>query len=394
MANALTPSPMAAAIAGRLSPPHEGLLNLAEDGVLDLSSEYAGAPLPDNIMAAVEASLDRGETHYTTRPGLPDLVRAVAQKLEREQGLALDPSQGIIISTGGRESLFVAIQVLAQPGDEVLVPALRPAHVDEDVRLAQAVLVPVPQRAEDGFQPRAEAIRACLTEKTHLLILSSPANPTGTVIPPEEMAAIAALAEEYDLTVISDESLDESMGGEVPHISIAAFPEAAGRTLIVGSFSRLYDLASWRVGYFAGPKEIAQPVRDLKQAMTICTSAMAQYAALEALTGPQDWLVRRRAEIDQKRAIVLAALDGMELPHSNPAVTPYVWVDVRSEGCSSVEFAAWLLAEARVAVLPGSRFGPQGDGYVRLSLWPTFTELEQAMGRMSWALAGEKGSAR
>ena len=119
-------------------------LNLSENGVLDLSREYEGAPLPEHVMAAVEDSLDQGETHYTTRPGLPALARAVAQKLEREQGVTLDPSLGVIISTGGRESLFAAIQVLAQPGDEVLVPALRPAYIDEDVRLAQAVLVPVP----------------------------------------------------------------------------------------------------------------------------------------------------------------------------------------------------------------------------------------------------------
>ena len=184
------------------------------------------------------------------------------------------------------------------------------------------------------------------------------------------MAAIAALAKEYDLTVISDESLDESVGGEARHTSIASFPRAAERTLIVGSFSRLHDLASWRVGYFAGPKEIAQPVRDLKQAMTICTSAMAQYAALEAMTGPQDWLVQRRAEIDQKRAFVLAALDRMGLPHSNPTATPYVWVDVRHCRPLLDEFASWLLAEAgwlsdpaailalRGRAMPGSRCGP------------------------------------
>jgi aspartate/methionine/tyrosine aminotransferase len=369
-------------------------LKPSEDGVLDLSREYAGAPLPENVMAAVEASLDRGETHYMTRPGLPALARAIAEKLEREQGVTLDPSLGVIVSTGGRESLFVAIRVLAQPGDEVLVPALRPAYIDADIGLAQAIPVPVPQGAAEGFQSTARAIRACLTDRTRLLVLSNPANPTGVVIPAEEMAAIAALALEHDLTVISDESLDESVGDRARHTSIASFPQAAGRTLIVGSFSRLHDLAAWRVGFFAGPKEIAQPVRDLKQAMTICTSAMAQYAALEALTGPQDWLAHRRAEIDRKRAFVLAALDGMGLPHSNPAATPYVWMDIRPAGRSSGGFASWLLAEAGVALKPGSDFGPRGEGYVRLSLWPTLTQLERAMGRMRRALVGDNGGAR
>jgi aminotransferase len=349
--------------------------------------------LPEQVMAAVEASLDRGETHYTTRPGLTALARAVAQKLEREQGVTLDPSLGVIISTGGRESLFVAIRVLAQPGDEVLVPALRPAYIDEDIELAQAIPVPVSQGAADGFQITARAIRACLTDRTRLLILNNPANPTGAVIPAQEMAAIAGLADEHDLTVISDESLDEAVAGDTRHTSIASFHNAAGRTLIVGSFSRLHDLAAWRVGYFAGPKEIAQPVRDLKQAMTICTSAMAQYAALEAMTGPQDWLIHRRAELDAKRAFVLDALDRMGLPHSKPAATPYVWVDVRRADRSSDGFASWLLAEAGVAVRPGCQFGPQGEGYVRLSLWPTLTQLELAMERMGRAPTRARGRA-
>ena len=394
MTNELASGPMAAAVAKRLPPLEEELLSFSEDGILDLSREYAGASLPEHVMAAVEASLVRGETHYTTRPGLPALARAVAQKLEREQGLTLDPSLGVIISTGGRESLFAIIQVLAQPGDEVLVPALRPAYLDENIRLARARLVPVPVRAEDGFQVKAAAIRACLTEKTRLLVLGNPANPTGAVLPAQEMAAIAALAAEYDLTVISDESLDESIGSQVRHTSIASFSDAADRTLIVGSFSRLYDLAAWRVGFFAGPAEIAQPVRDLKQAMTICTSAMAQYAALAALTGPQEWLARRRAEIDLKRDFMLATLDGMGVPHSNPAATPYVWVDLRGAGRSSEDVTSWLLAEARVALMSGSRFGPQGEGFARLSLWPTSTELEQAMGRMNRALVRAKEGGR
>ncbi len=369
-------------------------LNLSEDGILDLSGEYDGGSLPEHVMAAVEASLDAGETHYTTRPGLPALAQAVAHKLNQEQGLNLDPSLQVIISTGGRESLFAAIQVLAQPGDEVLVPALRPAYIDADIRLAKATLVSVPYRAGNGSRINARAIQACLTDRTRLLLLNNPANPTGAVIPAEEMADIAALAEAHDLTVISDESLDESLGGEARHTSIASFPKASGRTLIVGSFSRLHDLASWRVGYFAGPKEIAQPVRDLKQAMTICTSAMAQYAALAALTGAQDWLVRRRAEIDRRRAFVLAALERMGLPHSRPTTTPYVWADVRSTGLSSRAFVSWLLAEAGIAVTPGSHFGPQGAGYARLSLWPSLTQLELAMGRMSRELAREQRSAR
>jgi aspartate/methionine/tyrosine aminotransferase len=200
------------------------------------------------------------------------------------------------------------------------------------------------------------------------------------------MARIAALVQEHELVVIADESLDESLNGEASHTSIVSFPEAAQRTVVVGSFARLHSLAAWRVGYFAGVRSLVMPVRNLRQAMTICTSAMSQYAALEAITGPQDWLLQRRAELDAKREYVLAALDGMGLPHSRPAATPYLFVDVRGTGRSSEKFAAWLLGQAGIITVPGSRYGPQGEGHVRLSLWPSFSELERAMRRLRQAL--------
>ena len=385
--------PMAAAIAERAtswpaSDPKEGVLQVSTGAVLDLSREYGAGVLPENVIRAVEISLDQGETHYTTRPGLPALAKAVARKLADEQGLTVDPATEVVISCGGREGMFVALQVLTQPGEKVLVPALRPPFIDEALRLAQGTPVPVPLLAQDGFEMRACQIEKCLTDTVRLLVLINPSNPTGVVISAEEMARIAALAEARDLTVISDESLDESLGGDVRHTGIASFPEAAQRTLVVGSFSRLHNLASWRVGYFAGHRSLAVPVRNLKQAMTICTSAMSQYAALEAMTGPQDWLKQRRAEQDAKRAFVLQTLDAMGLPHSHPIATPYVFVDVQEMGRSSEEFAAWLLSGARVMVMPGSQFGLQGEGYVRLSLWPTFSELEEALRRMKRAFGG------
>lgn len=392
--------PMVAAIAGRaerwrlMEPSPEWLQQVSFETTLDLSAEYDIGVVPENVIQAVETALDEGETHYTERPGLQALREAVAHKLASEQGLALNPATDVIISCGGRESMFVALQVLTQPGDEVLVPELHPVFIDETTRLARAKLVPVPLMAEEGFEMKAGRIEACLTEKTRVLVLSNPSNPTGVVISADEIARIAALAKAHDLTIISDESLDESIDGDVRHKSVASFSEAAQRTLVVGSFSRLHDLASWRVGYFAGPKSLAQPVRDLKQAMTICTSAMSQYAALEAMTNSLAWLKRRRDELDAKRIFVLKALDELGLPHSQPTATPYVWIDVRSTGKSSDAFAGWLLSEVRVAVTAGTRFGPQGEGYVRLSLWPTFSELEQAMRRMKWSLEQVSGGAK
>jgi aminotransferase len=240
----------------------------------------------------------------------------------------------------------------------------------------------------------AEQIRESLNTKGSVLLLRNPSDPTGALIPKEEMARIAELVKEYDLTVIADESLDESLDGDVRHASIVSFPEAAQRTIVVGSFSRLHALAAWRVGYFAGVRSLVMPVRNLRQAMTICTSAMSQYAALEAVTGPQDWLLYRRAGLDAKREYLLAALDGMGLPHSQPVATPYLLVDIRGTGRTSEEFAAWLLGQAGVMTLPGSRYGPQGEGYIRLSLWPSFSELERAIRRIRQVLPQGVGGER
>lgn len=353
---------------------------------IDLSDDYGTGLLPEHVVEAVEVSLDSGETHYTNRPGLLPLRQAIAQKLAEEQTFSVDPDTEVVITCGGREALYVALQVLTQPGDEILIPGLRPAFIDEAIRLAQAVVVPVPLLADEGFEMKADRIAECVTDRSKVLLLINPADPTGAVIPAAEMARIAALAQKHDLTVISDESLDESLDGNVRHTSIVAFQEAAGRSVVVGSFSRLHNLASWRVGYFAGPKNITVPMRDLKQAATICTSAMSQYAALAAMTGHQGWLKRRLAELDAKREFVVKSLDEMNLPHSGPDATCFVFVDIRATGRDSEGFAAWLASEIGVAVTPGDRFGPQGEGYVRLSTWPTFSELEQAMRRMKWLL--------
>jgi len=398
---AIDPGPMAAALARRVSdwrvtPSPQGQPGQSGfDGILDLSTDYGPGVLPHDVIRAVVLSLDEGETHYTTRSGLPALAQAVAHKLESEQGFTVDPATEVVISCGGQEGIFVALQVLTQPGTEVLVPALRPAFIDEAIRLAGGAAAPVPLLVDDGYVMTADQIRKVMTAdqirkalgpKSRVLLLRNPSDPTGAVIPAGEMARIANLAQKHDLTIIADESLDESLDGDVRHTSIVSFPEAAQRTVVVGSFSRLHALASWRVGYFAGARSLVTPVRNLRQAMTICTSAMSQYAALEAVTGPQGWLLRRRTELDAKRQYVLAALDGMRLPHSRPVATPYLFVDVRSTGRSSEEFAGWLLGQAAVMTVPGSRYGSQGGGFVRLSLWPTFSELEQAMRRMRRAL--------
>ncbi|MBM4456365.1 MAG: pyridoxal phosphate-dependent aminotransferase [Chloroflexi bacterium] len=374
---------------------------IAHEGQLDLSADYGDTTLPEAVVKTVEDSLLRGETHYTDRPGLPALREAVARKLAADLHIHVDWRNEVVISCGEQEGVFLALQVLIRPGDEVLAPDPRPEWLDESVRLARGVLTAAPLLPKDGFELKAEQIAARLTDRSRVLVLVQPSNPTGAAISAGELGRIAALAADRNLTIIADEALDESFAGQARHTSIASLPEAAGRTIVVGSFSKFFGLASWRVGYFAGPKDAVTTIRDMKQAMTICTSAMAQYAALAMLTQVNDWLTARRNALDQAREIVLAALDALGLPHpargglaDGRQASPYVFADVRPlravsalTGGSSVAFADWLRTEAEVTVAPGSRFGLGGEGFVRISLWPPLSDLEQAMRRLRWAAA-------
>ena len=358
------------------------------DTTIDLSQDAVNPGLPDHVFEAVDASLDAGETHYTDRPGLPALRQAAADKLAAEQNLHLNPGKEVVISCGEQEGVFLALQAWVKPGDEVLIPNPGPAYLAEAVRLSGGKAVPVLLSADNGFGLQATQVEQVITPRSRVLVLVNPADPTGAVISADEMARIAAVVKAHDLRVVSAEGMDEALAGDVlhghaQHRSIASFADAPNRTLVVGSFSKLYGLASWRVGYFAGPQALVTPVRDLKQAMSICTSAMAQYAALAAMTGPADWLLARRAGLAAKRAGVVQALETMGLPHSQPQAGPFVFVDITSTGFTSAEFARWLLAEAQVSVSAGAQYGSQGEGFVRISVWATPSEVEQAMRRMA-----------
>lgn len=363
-----------------------GLPGVSRRPVIDLSRDYDLGTVPNHVSAAVIRSLERGETHYTNRPGLPALMEAVADKLERQQGISVDGESEVTITCGGREGVFLALHALVESGRHVLVPALRAEWVDRAIRLADCTPVPIVSSSDCQDPMTADDIRRGLSDGTGALLLLNPSNPTGRIMPPGEASRIATLAKERDWLIISDESLDESLEGSVRHKSIAAFPDAKARTVMVGSFSFLHNLAPWRVGYMAGVESLLGPVRSLKRGMTLCTSAMAQYAALQSLEGPQDWLAQRRSRLDERRAFLMDALDDMHLAHSDAEATPYLFVDIRESGRNSEAFAAWSLGETGVVVLPGGLFGPKGEGHVRLSLWSPLSELTDALARWRAAL--------
>jgi aminotransferase len=363
--------------------------------LIDLGPGELDAPAAPHIIAAVAAALDRGETHYTARPGIRPLREALAATLADESTVHYDPETEILVSSGGQEGLFVAVQMLVHPGDEVLLadPGY-PSYADA-VRLAGGIPVPVPVHPTDGVGLSAAALAARCTPRTRLLILVTPDNPTGAVIGREEMAKIAALAVERDLLVLFDEIYKAFRYNGAEHVPIAAFPGMRERTVTVGSFSKQYAMTGWRVGYVAGASSLLQPITDLKLALSICSAAPSQWAALAALTGPQDATEWMRAELAERLPAALTGLETMGLPHSKPQGAYYVFVDIRPTGLSSAACARLFQERAGVRMLPGHLFGPGGEGFLRLALALPAPVIREAMARLAPVVDGlRKGEIR
>jgi aspartate/methionine/tyrosine aminotransferase len=351
--------------------------------VIDLGPGELDRRTAPHIIAAVADALDRGETHYTARSGIAPLRHALADRIAAESGVTYDPQAEILISSGGQEGLFVAVQMLVRPGDEVLLADPGYPTYGDAVRLAGGVCVHVPVDPTAGVGLTAAAIAACLTPRTRLLVLVSPDNPTGAVIGRGEMTKIAALAVERDFLVLFDEIYKAFVFDGAEHVSIAAFPGMRERTVIVGSFSKEYAMTGWRVGYVVGEAHLIQPITDLKLALSICSAAPSQWAALAALTGPQDVVAAMRADLAERRAALLPALAAMGLPHGNPRGAYYAFANIRSTGLSSADCARVLLERAGVRTLPGHLFGPGGEGFLRFALAQPAPAIHDAMTRLA-----------
>lgn len=355
--------------------------------IIDLRGDERDRATAAHIVAAAAAALDRGETHYTARAGVVPLRRAIAAQLAAETGVEYDAGKEVLIASGGQEGLYVAIQMLVRPGNDVLLadpgyPSFRTA-----VTLAGGNIIPIPVRAENGYSMTADAVAAALTPATRLLILASPDNPTGGKTTATELARIADLAVAHDLRVLFDETYKAFVFDDEGQANIVQFPGMRGRTVIVGSFSETYAMAGWRVGYVAGDAALLGPITGLKLALSICAAAPSQWAALAAIEGPQEAVAAARDEIERRRSILLPALTAMGLTHGEPAGAYYAFADIRTTGLTSAACAEVILAEAGVRALPGSQFGPGGEGFLRFSMVESAPRIEEAMKRIAPVVA-------
>jgi aminotransferase len=355
-------------------------------GLITLSSGTPEFPVPPHVLDGARQALDRGETAYTPWTGIPELRRAIAAKLARENRITVDPDAGVLVTTGTQEALQVVCQALLDPGDEILVSAPYYDEYRRDALLAGAQIVSVPTREADHFAIDADALAAHVTERTKALILISPSNPTGAVQSRRTLERVAALATERDLVVIVDELYEKYVYEGHRHYSIAAMPGLFERTITINGFSKAYAMTGFRIGYIAAPPAFVRAMLPIKHSMTICAPSVSQWAALAALTGPQEWFQGVLAEYDRRRRMWMEALDGMGLTYGRPQGAYYLYINIAATGLTAAEFSRRVRDEYRLVIGSGGRIGPEWDAYVRGSLAVPTETLREGLARLADAV--------
>jgi len=368
---------------------------------IDVISFGAGEPdfdTPERIKQAALQAMRRGQTKYTEVGGVPELRAAVCAKLKRDDGLEYVPDE-ILVSCGAKHTLYNLVTALLNPGDEMLVPSPFWVSYPEQARLLGAVPVSVETREATGFDLDPDRLRAAVTPRTKLIVLNSPNNPTGAVFSREALEAVARLAVERGLWVVSDECY-ESLTFEGRHVSIASLgPDIKARTVVVNTCSKAYAMTGWRIGYAAGPRALIRAMTDVQSQVTSNPSSVAQWAAVEALSGPQDDVAKMAGEFDRRRRLIIAGLNALPgVTCVMPKGAFYAFANVSglfgrtwTQGETqtplkgSVDVTGFLLEAARVAVVPGLDFG--SDAHVRLSYATSDTLISEGLTRMKAAIA-------
>jgi len=336
---------------------------------------------PTPILNAGIASLQRGETAYTSNSGTIELRRALSDHLARLYGVEYNPETELLITVGVSEAMYLAMTAIVDPGDEVIVPQPCFVAYAPEVIFAGGVPITIPTRVENEFQVTGEEIEARVTPKTKAILIGYPNNPTGAVLTRERMGEIARVAEQHDLLVISDEIYDRLVYG-VEHTCFASLPGMKERTMLLGGFSKDYAMTGWRIGYIAAPAELLAAARKVHQYTIMSAPTTGQHAALAALKCGEEHVQRMVAEYDRRRKLIVSGLNSLGLDCFEPRGAFYAFPSVAKTGLSDDEFADKLLAEEQVAVVPGNAFGAGGAGFVRMAYAQSYEKIEQALERI------------
>ncbi len=338
---------------------------------------------PAHIVAAAHKAMDENRHHYTEVAGLAELRSAIADMLQRDYRLAYTPEE-IIVTNGVEEAIMTCMVSLLNPGDEVLMGMPRFTNYDKAVNLCHGAVVSVPTREEEDFVMQPEEVEARITNRSRILVLVSPDNPTGAVIPPATVKKLAMVAERNNLILISDEIYSRILFGNAQHLSPASLPGMHDRTITLNGFSKSYAMTGWRIGYMAGPARFMQQVLEVRHTLSICANAIAQHAALAALAIPRaDWWQPIQAELESRRELLLSSFDRLDFTSGFHGGGYFIFPNVSRLGISSETFCLKLLQQGRVLVFPGSPAPDKLDGeYIRMSLLQPVPLLKEAVQRM------------
>lgn len=352
------------------------------DHVISLSVGEPDFSTPWHIRQEGIRTLEQGKTWYSPNAGLSALREAIGRYVCRHTTVDYNPKNEILVTVGGSEAIDLAFRALINAGDEVLIPEPSFVCYTPLAQLAGAKAVPLVTKAEDDFRLTAEAVRQALTERTKLLVLPFPNNPTGAVMSRSDLEQIAEVLRGTNVMILSDEIYGELTYGDEPHVSITSLPDMRERTVLISGFSKAFAMTGWRLGYACGPEPVIKQMLKLHQFGIMCAPTTAQYAAIEAMDNGEEDVEEMRAQYDMRRRFVVKELNDMGLSCFEPKGAFYVFPCIRSTGLSSEDFCKRLLEEQRVAVVPGSAFGESGEGYVRISYCYSVKHLTEALKRM------------
>ena len=350
----------------------------------DVTALTVGQPdfvTPWHIREAAIESLQKGRTYYTSNAGLTPLREEICEYMERRFLLRYNPKTEALVTVGGSEAIDLAVRAVVERGDEVIIPEPCFVCYAPIVSLTGGKPVSLPLRNEDNFKLTPELLRSALTEKTKMLVLAFPNNPTGAVMTKEDLEPIAEILRERDIIVLSDEIYAELTYGR-KHCSIASLPDMRERTIIVSGFSKAYAMTGWRMGYVLAPKEITDQMYKIHQYAIMCAPTTSQFAAVEALKNGDDDIEYMREEYNRRRRLLLDGFASIGVECFEPEGAFYAFPNIGKFGLSSDEFCTRLLNEKKVAIVPGTAFGASGEGFARVSYAYSVNHITTAIEKM------------
>ena len=321
---------------------------------------------PRHIRDAAIESLEKGRTYYTSNAGLTPLREQICEYMERRFSLKYNPLTETLVTVGGSEAIDLAVRALVEAGDEVIIPEPCFVCYAPIVKMAGGIPVSLPLKNEDNFKLTVDGLKSVMSDKTKLLVLAFPNNPTGAIMTKEDLTPIADLLRPTNIAVLSDEIYAELTYGK-KHCSIASLPDMRERTVIVSGFSKTYAMTGWRMGYTLAPKEITEQMYKIHQFAIMCAPTTSQFAAIEALKNGDEDIEYMRAEYNRRRRLLLDGFKSIGLDCFEPEGAFYAFPNISKFGLSSEEFCERLLMEKKVAIVPGTAFGASGEGFARVS---------------------------